>query len=420
MTPPPLRLAVCWPRLGPYHLARLRATHARLAAEGGAVVALETASRDALYDWQEETAGEPFSRVTALPGRVFDAVRPAEMAAAVTAALDRIGPDAVAINSYSVADAQAALLWCRRHRRTAVLMTDTTAADAVRTPLRERAKGALVRQFDAALVAGAPHREYLADLGFPPDRVFQPYDVVDNAFFRDNAARARADPGAWASLPGLSGPGPFFLASSRFVPRKNVGGLLRAYGRYRAAEAAAGRAPWRLVVLGDGPERPALGALAERAGGVTLAGFRQAEELPAYYGLAGAFVHAPLVDQWGLVVNEAMASGLPVAVSDRAGCARDLVHDGDNGVRFDPADEGALAQALALVAAPGTDRGRMGRRSAEIVAAWSPEAFADGVLAAARSGAERADRSAPAALRLALRALHVGARSARAFHAVRD
>jgi glycosyltransferase involved in cell wall biosynthesis len=88
-------------------------------------------------------------------------------------------------------------------------------------------------------------------------------------------------------------------------------------------------------------------------------------------------------DQWGLVVNEAMAAGLPVLVSSRCGCAPDLVCEGGNGFAFDPENIEALAGRLAQVA--GLDQARraaMGRRSREMIKSFSPEAFAQGLEAA--------------------------------------
>lgn len=413
---PSAPVVVCWPRLGPYHLARLRATHARFAREGIEVVALETASQDETYAWREETTPEPFRRVTALPGQSFEAAAPRDVTRSVIAALDRISPMAVAINSYSAPDARASLGWCLQNQRTSVVMMESKADDAPRTGLREAIKGSIVRAFDAALAGGTPQRAYLDCLGFPAGAVFQPYDVVDNAAFARGADAARQSPSRWAHLPGLDMAGPFFLASSRFVERKNLPRLLRAYDAYREATAA----PWRLVLLGDGPERPALEALVHNTPieGVTFAGFRQIDELPAYYGLAGAFVHVPLVEQWGLVVNEALAAGLPVVVSRQTGCAHDLVRD--NGVQVDALSEATIAEALAHLSAPLTDRAAMGRRSREIVADWSPEAFANGLLAAVRAGQVRAGRAGRWDARLALGVINTTARSVTDFHAIRE
>jgi glycosyltransferase involved in cell wall biosynthesis len=116
---------------------------------------------------------------------------------------------------------------------------------------------------------------------------------------------------------------------------------------------------------------------------VVLPGFIQYDALPAYYGLAGAFVHASTTEQWGLVVNEAMASGLPVIVSKRCGCVPDLVQDGVNGFSFDPYDVEALASLMQRVAAMADEQRRtMGEAGRRIIADWGPERFADGLMQA--------------------------------------
>ncbi len=391
--PPPEVHTLCiqWPRLGPYHLARLGAAHAWAAAHGRQIVALETAGRDTTYQWESVGSALPFEHVCALPDRTVETAAPREVHAAVQAALDRISPDAVAITSYSTPDAQAALAWCRRHRRPAVCMLASKADDAERNPVREWAKSLLVRQFDAGVGGGTPQAQYLADLGLPPDRIFIPYDVVDNDYFKSGAEATQADPSRACDLPGLAPSTPFFLASNRFVSRKNLPVLIEAYAAYRVRSER----PWRLVLLGDGPERTAVEAQAAGVEGVTFAGRQPFAALPAYYGLAGAFVHPALVDQWGLVVNEAMAAGLPVLVSNRAGATADLVSDGETGYAFDPTDVRQLAALLAHVSSlPPHERDAMGQYAQARVADWSPERFAEAVWSAARAGLPTSDRGA--------------------------
>ena len=140
--------------------------------------------------------------------------------------------------------------------------------------------------------------------------------------------------------------------------------------------------------------------------------------LPAYYASAGAFVHSALVDQWGLVVNEAMAAGLPVVVSTGTGCSYDLVRDGENGYRFDPEDVEGLAGCLARVAAPDADRAAMGRRSAEIVEGWAPAAFGRGLWEAVQAGQARADRPANPLAQALLTGINRASRDITAFHSV--
>ena len=122
-------------------------------------------------------------------------------------------------------------------------------------------------------------------------------------------------------------------------------------------------------------------------------------ELGAYYGLASAFIHAPVVDQWGLVVNEAMAAGLPVLVSTGAGAAEDLVKEGVNGFTFDPSDAGAIADAMSRISRPEAALRQMGRKSSELVESWAPKRFAEGLWQAVSAGATSADRGMPVGVR---------------------
>ena len=80
-----------------------------------------------------------------------------------------------------------------------------------------------------------------------------------------------------------------------------------------------------------------------------------------------------------------MAAGLPVLVSNRCGCAADLVVHGVNGFVFDPYDVDELAGVMTEISCGSCDRKAMGRASREIVAHWSPEHFAEGLGRAAEA-----------------------------------
>jgi glycosyltransferase involved in cell wall biosynthesis len=121
---------------------------------------------------------------------------------------------------------------------------------------------------------------------------------------------------------------------------------------------------------------------------VYFPGFRQIEELPRFYAHAGAFVHASTTEQWGLVVNEAMASSLPVIVANRVGCAQDLVEEGCNGFTFDPYDVDQLAQLMLKISVYDFPLAAFGRESSRIIAGWGLERFASGLEASARMAKE--------------------------------
>jgi glycosyltransferase involved in cell wall biosynthesis len=101
--------------------------------------------------------------------------------------------------------------------------------------------------------------------------------------------------------------------------------------------------------------------------------------------MAEALVHAASIEQWGLVVNEAMASGLPVIVSNRCGCAADLVQCGANGMTFNPSDVNELADCMVQMSRLSRrERDTMGARSREIIGEWTPTRFGASLLAAAK------------------------------------
>jgi 1,2-diacylglycerol 3-alpha-glucosyltransferase len=382
----PITLIVHCGFFGPYHIAQLNAAFNELKPAGVTVMGMEVTNRMELYAWEQDQRPTAFERHLVLPGQTFERVSPLKMWRGVMSILNNVDPYAVAINGYSYYDAWGALTWCKLHRRPAILLSDSKSDDAPRVVWKEWVKRRIVQQYSSALCAGKTSRIYLEQLGMKSDRIFDGLDVVDNDFFWRGAEQARQNPGAYCSLPGLESLGPFFLASSRFVKRKNLDGLLRAYAQYRRrlAKTGEGHAPWRLVILGDGAGRGALEYLvcSEDIKGVSFAGFRQIDELPTYYGLARAFIHTAHQDQWGLVVNEAMAAGLPVLVSKRAGCVSDLVHEGENGFTFSPKDTESLTDLMVSMSSGHVDLKAMGQASRDYIGEWGLGRFTYGLYGA--------------------------------------
>ncbi len=388
-------MAVLFRRLGPYHVARLEAL-----ARQTSVVAVELAGVDTVNAW-DDVAEKGFERITLFPEKDSLEMAGPAVARRVEEALARLRPRVVAVNGWSDAGALGALRWCLATQTPFFVMVATQESDRERSRWKEAVKRRLVRLFPAALVGGTSHRAYLRRLGMTPEAIFSGYNAVDNDYFakQTRAARARAD----ALRAELDLPERYFLCTCRFIWHKNLERLLDGYAAY--AEAAGAQA-WDLVLVGDGPlaedvraRRAALGLEAR----VHLPGYKQYDALPAYYALAGAFVLASVSETWGLVVNEAMAAGLPVLVSDQCGCAPDLVKPGVNGYTFSPDDPAALARGFEAVST--ADPAAMGAASRRRIEAFSPEAFADGLLAAAEAARQAPPPRASILDRLLLRFL---------------
>ena len=300
--------------------------------------------------------------------------------------LDELRPQIVCLNGYSLAFNWVALEWCLAQGAMPIICSESNEFDARRSVLAERVKRFFVSRCVAGLAGGQPQADYLVKLGLPPERVFLGYDVVDNAHFSHGADAAKSRGAEVRSSCSL--PERYFLAVARFAEKKNFVRLVEAYAHYRelAARKFSGSKPstlpWHLVLAGDGLLRSAIETRIDDLkvrDFVHLVGAKGYAELPAYFGLASAFVHASTTEQWGLVVNEAMASGLPVLVSNRCGCAPDLVRQGVNGFTFDPYDVEQLAQLMLRLSALNSQLSTMAAASRRIISNWGPDRFASGL-----------------------------------------
>jgi 1,2-diacylglycerol 3-alpha-glucosyltransferase len=376
-------LVVMIDRIGPYHFARLR-TIGKLIS----TVAIEMTATDKTYDWDLIEGAENFQRMTlfnpgdpGLPSAV-------EVRRRVHASLEKSRPAVVAVPGWSDRGALSALEWCAGSGIPAVVMSDSTVWDYERFFGKEWVKRKLLRLAAAGFVAGTPHAEYLQKLGMAPDRVFPGYDAVDNDHFRQGADAARRQEVELRKKHAL--PQNYFLASARFVEKKNLARLIQAYATYRArsTNVGNGKSPaeaWELVLLGDGPLRPELCSQIAALGlkeHVFMYGFKQYAELPVFYGLARAFIHASTTEQWGLVVNEAMAAGLPVLVSNRCGCAMDLVREASTGFTFDPFNTEQMADLMSLCSKQPADLVGIGKTAQIMISNWGLDRFAGGLMQA--------------------------------------
>lgn len=323
--------------------------------------------------WPAEPGPEiPLETLSELP---FERCGYLDLSWSLWNALDKTDPAVVVTTSFRPFIMLAAARWARRRGKRSVFFYETTPWDRPRHwPMEALKRLTIARYYDAAFVGGVVHRDYLVRLGMPKERIWQPYDVVDNDYFATNAALVRADRGRWRKTLGL--PNRYFLYVGRYSKEKNLLRLLEAYGLYRESSAAR----WSLVLVGDGPQRSELEYFGSRIGlkGIFFKRFAPIQDLAAYYALAGCFVLPSTVDPWGLVVNEAMACGLPVIVSKLCGCVPELVQEGENGFHCDPYDVGAIAALLARMASLDAHLlDSMGDRSQQIISAFTPAIWAN-------------------------------------------
>lgn len=264
--------------------------------------------------------------------------------------LDNQRPDVILIPGYSDRYTRMILRWCKTNRAGAVLMSASRFDDFTRNYWLEWVKSSLVSLFDAALVGGKPQARYAKQLGIIEDAIFQGYDVVDNQYWNQGVAQIRNNVDDWRDR--LNLPSQYFLSVNRFVEKKNLLRLIEAFSVYFQQTVSS---PWHLVLAGAGPLEAQIRNHIQNfglEGFVHLPGYLTTDELIPYYALASGFVHASAAsEQWGLVINEAMASRLPIIVSRTVGCVEDLIIPGHTGWVMNPLDVTDMANALNKLAA---------------------------------------------------------------------
>jgi glycosyltransferase involved in cell wall biosynthesis len=320
-----VRVVVLWRSYLPYSMDRLRDLTARQTRFGIEAIGLEVTATDPDYAFLARAADPSLRLETCFPGRSLDDLTASAVRAALWLAFARLDPDAIFAPATPFAEGMAAITWARRHGRRVFLMDDAWEATDRRGALVTGIKTLIHGCINGVLVPDSVYRSYWRRLGVPGNRVVPGLDVVDNERFRRPESHA----------PG----GSTFLYVGRDLPRKGLDTLLAAYSLYRER---CGERPWTLAVIGPVRPRP--------AAGVRYAGALNGRALLAELWNAGALVVPSDFEQWGLVVNEAMAAGLPVLATTTVGAARVLIEPGKTGWLAAPNDPLGLAARLAEIA----------------------------------------------------------------------
>ena len=244
--------------------------------------------------------------------------------------------DAFLIIGWNYRSALQAVMACRREGVPVLMRGDSQLA--TKRPLVTRALKYVPYRFllprlSAHLYVGKRNRAYLEHYGVPERKLFFVPHVVDNEFFATRAQKARetGKPAAIRKELGIPADAFVFLLAGKMTPKKRPFDFLSAFVRASREDPTL-----HALLVGDGPLRPSLERLAESdPSRVHFAGFVNQARMPAFYGAADALVlTSDARETWGLVVNEAAASGIPAVVSDAAGCAPDLIDELERGLTY--------------------------------------------------------------------------------------
>jgi glycosyltransferase involved in cell wall biosynthesis len=221
----------------------------------------------------------------------------------------------------------------------------------------------IIRNVDALIVPGSRSRDFHIKRGAASEKVFIAPNIVNNdAFFAKSSAFKQQ--GAHLKNDLHLDSHTIVLFVGQLVQRKGVGSLLRAFTRLKSERESS-----TLVVIGDGELKSELMQLVsnESMTNIIFTGWISEEEKVMYYAIADVFVLPTLQDLCPLVINEAMACGLPVVSTTAAGCAPDMIFNWENGFIVEPGNVDALYEAMLRIVRDNELRQQMGRKSYEIL-----------------------------------------------------
>jgi 1,2-diacylglycerol 3-alpha-glucosyltransferase len=334
-----------WDRTGPYHLARALALRRR---SDHLVQVADFGSADHLYQWSESTPDAVYA-LSPKPVEAADFMRRVgRFVKLVRSRRIRM----VAVAGYARPAYLAILVLSRLLGLRVVLFAESWYPHG---PFRDAVKAILIRAVcDAVFVSGQRARDHFRQrLRISEGRLQTGYSVVSNFHFRPRQPKRR---------------GSDFLCVARFAEEKNLMFLVEAF---RRASLPADR---RLVLVGGGPLFESLEAFADER--VIIRKWVPYEELPALYAGAEWFVLPSLFEPWGLVVNEAMAAGVPLLLSETCGCLPDLLTT-KTGFSFDPRCMPALVSLLERAASLSDATWRaMSEAAMDHIERWTPDSWA--------------------------------------------
>ncbi|NVD45553.1 glycosyltransferase [Qipengyuania atrilutea] len=361
------KVAILFAQFAPYHVDRIAAAAERLAGRAE-VIGIEVADSSATYGWERAGGVAGARKVTLFPEQRYEDIGSAVKLRRALRTLQEANTVFVGI-PYSESWIMALTAVLRLRGCRVILMTESKADDFPRKAWLEMLKRAVLAPYDCALVGGERQAHYIRHLGFRTRPVLEGYDTIGNERVRALVTGKRQP--QWRERP--------FLYVGRFVEKKNLAVLLEAFALYRKGAGPDAR---RLVMAGDGPLGGELQNLAKRLG------VAKSIDWPGFLGAAGVAeaMHDALAlslvsttEQWGLVLNEAAALGLPVIVSPNVGACDRLVRDGETGRIVATTDPTAIANAMRNLAKSEAQWVAMRAASLAISEAGDVRHFADAV-----------------------------------------
>ncbi|HRK95990.1 MAG TPA: glycosyltransferase [Rhodospirillales bacterium] len=334
---------------------------------------VEFSDMSTTYAW-DKASSQGFKRITLFPSKNWEDIHPLRRMWKLMSCLLKIKAKHVFLINYSYPDTFLAAVLLRMMGKFPYIMMGSKFSDKDRSLWREALKSLLFFPYVGGVTSGAAHFEYLEFLGVRTDNFRTGLDTVSVQRVRDCSGSEPA-PGGYVYERR------HFTIIARMIPEKDLPTAINAYARYRELCLEHGVTPRDLVLCGDGPERGAIESMVREKNvpSVIFLGFGNEKEVCETLASTLALILPSVSETWGLVINEAVAMGVPVLCSDLCGARDDLVRSGVNGYSFAPGEVEGLANLMRMLSSDENEWRRLAQGSLRVAARADASRFADAV-----------------------------------------
>ena len=290
--------------------------------------------------------------------------------------------DAFIVNGWVVKSCIQLLRACRQYNVPCIVRGESNAI-LPRAWWKGMIHKRLMAKYSAFLNIGKLNREFYLKNGVSEEKIFFAPYCVDNERFESAYAALRQERDTIRSQWGIFSTDFTILFCAKFIEKKRPLDLLNALSiAFKKTENLSKRI--HLLMVGDGELKSDCEEFVrQRKLPVTFTGFlNQSEIVRAYVASDCLVLPSDYGETWGLVVNEAMACGLPAIVSDRVGCHKDLIHPEETGAVFPYGCCQALADLLVSFALNPAKVRMMGKQAKQTVTDYSVANVVEGCIEA--------------------------------------
>jgi L-malate glycosyltransferase len=334
------KLVFVWDNFGPLHADRCNAVALKFQGKQQ-VIGLEIAGKSRVYEWVPEE-GTYFRKITLVrESSVEEIPFHKRFAKILSACLSMSRGSRYFFCHYQDPAIFLVAIALRLLRFRVYTMGCSKFDDYPRKMSRELLKSIMYCPYNGAIASGVRSRDYMRFMGFPPNRIEGSYNTV-------SLERIRNLSGALPAPQGIPFRDRHFTIVARLVPKKNISMALKAMKLY--AENVPH--PRSLHIFGTGPLEVELRNQVHEdgiTGLVHFRGFLQTHEISHAYGSSVALLLPSIEEQFGNVIPEAQAMGLPIILSDNCGGRDVLVRCGVNGFVIEPDNPQGLAYFMGLL-----------------------------------------------------------------------